>query len=221
MKLPLAVMAPMVMSFTSLTVIFVPQAVMVPKLLPTSFSVIFPAVPAPELVKFEFPVGALINPDCVIDPPAFTVSPDAPILPSSTASASAIVIFVPQAVTVPKLFVELPKVILPAVPLPDETKFAVPLIVRFPAPVCVIALPVTSVRLDRLMAAVLIILPVLLLPMVSRLAVMFPISVDVRPKLPVDFVPRSTTVPDVGSSRIDPEAVAFTVLVIVKFWAVI
>ena len=133
----------------------------------------------------------------------------------------------PLALTVPKLFVELPSVILPAVPVPDETKFAVSLIARVPAPLCVIELPEISVRfvpnvlLLRLMAAVFKIAPVVLLPMVSRLAVIFPISVDVSPKLPVDFVPRSTTVPDVGSSRIDPEAVAFTVLVIVKFWAVI
>ena len=57
--------------------------------------------------------------------------------------------------------------------------------------------------------------------MVSRLAVILPISVDVRPKLPVDFVPRSTTVPDVGINSTEPEVVAFTVLVIVTFWAVI
>ena len=74
---------------------------------------------------------------------------------------------------------------------------------------------------ERLMAVVTSILPVLLLPMVSRLAVILPISVDVRPKLPVDFVPRSTTVPDVGINSTEPEVVAFTVLVIVTFWAVI
>ena len=71
------------------------------------------------------------------------------------------------------------------------------------------------------MAAVLIIIPVELLPIFSSLAVILPISVDVRPKLPEDFVPRSTTVPDVGISTTEPEAVEFTVLVIVKFWAVI
>ena len=64
------------------------------------------------------------------------------------------------------------------------------------------------------------IFPVVLLPMVSRLAVMLPSSVCVRPKLPVDFVPRSTTVSDVGINRTEPEVVALTVLVIVKFWAV-
>ena len=127
----------------------------------------------------------------------------------------------PLAVTVPKSFVALLRVIFPAVPEPDDTKFAVPLIVKLPAPVCVIELPEISVRFVRLIAAVLIILPVLLLPMVSRLAVMLPISVDVRPKLPVDFVPRSTTVPDVGINSTVPEDVAFTVLVIVRFWVVI
>ena len=65
------------------------------------------------------------------------------------------------------------------------------------------------------------ILPVVLLPMVSRLAVMLPISVDVRPKLPADFVPRSTLVPDVGISNIEPDEVALTVLMIIKFWAMI
>ena len=154
-------------------------------------------------------------------------SPVAVMAPMVMSFNSLTVIFVPLALKVPKLFVALPRVMLPAVPVPDETKFAVPLIVRLPVPVCVIELPEISVRfvpnvlLLRLMAAVFKIAPVVLLPMVSRLAVIFPISVDVRPKLPVDFVPRSTTVPDVGSSRIDPEAVAFTVLVIVKFWAVI
>ena len=131
------------------------------------------------------------------------------------------VIFVPQAVIVRKSFVSLPSVILPFLPVPDETKFAVPLMKRLPAPLCVIELPDYNVRLPRLMAAVLIIIPVELLPIFSSLAVILPISVDVRPKLPEDFVPRSTTVPDVGISTTEPEAVEFTVLVIVKFWAVI
>ena len=134
---------------------------------------------------------------------------------------SVMVTFVPQAVTVAKLFVALPSVMLPAVPEPDETKFAVPLIVRLPAPVCVIELPEISVRLLRLMASVLIIAPAEPLPMVSRLAVMLPISVDVRPKLPADFAPRSMVVPEVGISRTEPDDVALTVLVIVTFWAVI
>ena len=84
-----------------------------------------------------------------------------------------------------------------------------------------IEFPEISVRLLRLRAAVLMILPVVLLPMVSRLAVMLPISVDVRPKLPVDFVPRSTTVSDFGISSTEPESVELTVLEMVTFWAVI
>ena len=143
------------------------------------------------------------------------------MLPRVRALVSAIVMFVPQARAVPKSLVVLPSVIFPAVPEPDETKLAVPLMIRLPAPLCVMELPEISVRLLRLRAAVLMILPVVLLPMVSRLAVMLPISVDVRPKLPVDFVPRSTTVPEVGISRTEPDEVALTVLVIVKFWAVI
>ena len=143
------------------------------------------------------------------------------MLPRVRALVSAMVRFVPQAVTVPKSFVALPSVIFPAVPEPDETKLAVPLMVRLPAPLCVIELPEISVRLLRLRDAVLMILPVVLLPMVSKLAVMLPSSVSVRPKLPVDFVPRSTTVPEVGISRTEPDEVALTVLVIVTFWAVI
>ena len=84
-----------------------------------------------------------------------------------------------------------------------------------------IELPEISVRLVRLMQAVFMIVPAELFPMVSRLAVMLPISVDVRPKLPVDFVPRSTTVPDFGIRSTEPESVALTVLVMVTFWAVI
>ena len=105
------------------------------------------------------------------------------------------------------------------------------LIVPFPVPerfeptvMQPLAALATSDRLPlagRLMAAVTAMLPVVLLPIVSVPAVMLPISVDVRPKLPVDFVPRSTTVPDVGISSTEPEVVAFTVLVIVTFWAVI
>ena len=73
----------------------------------------------------------------------------------------------------------------------------------------------------KLTADVTKISPWVLLPMVSRLAVMLPISVDVRPKLPVDFVPRSTTVPDFGISRTEPDDVAVTAPEIVTFCAVI
>ena len=102
---------------------------------------------------------------------------DADVLPRIKAFVSVTVIFVPLAVTVPKLFVALFSVIFPAVPVPDETKFAVPLIVRLPAPVCVIELPeirvrfVPSVALLRLIAAVFTIVPVVLLPIVSWFAV--------------------------------------------------
>ena len=78
----------------------------------------------------------------------------------------------------------------------------------------------TKVKLalaGRLIAVVTAISPVVLLPMVSSLAVIWPISVDVRPKLPVDFVPRSTAVPEVGISNTDPDEVALTVLAIVRF----
>ena len=111
---------------------------------------------------------------------------------------SAMLIFVPQAVTVLKLFVELPSVRLPAVPTPDETKFAIPLIVRFPAPLCVIEFPEMSVRLLRLIAAVFTIAPVVLLPIVSVPAVIWPISADVRPRLAeLSAPPRFTPAPSV------------------------
>ena len=84
-----------------------------------------------------------------------------------------------------------------------------------------IELPEISVRLLRLITSVFTIAPAVLLPIVSMLAVILPISVDVRPKFPVDFVPRSTMVLEVGISRTEPEDVAVTVLVIVTFWAVI
>ena len=105
--------------------------------------------------------------------------------------------------------------LIPPVPLVESGKptvilLAVLLVIRERLPLA-----------GRLMAAVTAILPVLLFPMVSKLAVMLPISVDVRPKLPADFVPRSTMVPDVGISRTEPDDVALTVLVIVTFWAVI
>ena len=54
------------------------------------------------------------------------------MLPRVRAFVSAMVRFLPLAVTVPKSFVELFRVILPAVPVPDETKIAVLLIVRLP-----------------------------------------------------------------------------------------
>ena len=124
-------------------------------------------------------------------------------------------IFVPQAEIVPKSFV-----LLESVTSPEATRLAVPLTVRLPDG-SVMLPPVISVRFARVMAVVMKISPVVLFPMVSRLAVILPISVDVRPKLPADFVPRSTMEPDVGISRTEPEDVASTVLLIVTFWAVI
>ena len=48
------------------------------------------------------------------------------MLPRVRALVSAIVMFVPQAVTVPKSFVALLSVIFPAVPVPELVKLAVP-----------------------------------------------------------------------------------------------
>ena len=110
-------------------------------------------------------------------PAEVTVRLVAEVVPRITALVSLIVTFVPLAWTVPKLFITLPSVILPAVPTPEETKFAEPLMVRLPGAVCVIELPeirvrfVPNVALFRLMASVLTIVPVELLPMVSTLAV--------------------------------------------------
>ena len=63
---------------------------------------------------------------------------------------------------------------------------------------------------ERSMAAVLMIGPAALLPMVSVPAVMLSISALVRPKLPPELVPRSVVVPAVGSSRTLPASVAVT-----------
>jgi hypothetical protein len=111
-------------------VIFVPLAKTVPKLFVALFSVILPATPEPELVKLAVPVETFAAPVWVIAPPELTVSPVAVIVPSTTLLVSLMVRVVPQAVTVPKLFVALLRVIFPAVPVPDDIKFAVPLIVR-------------------------------------------------------------------------------------------
>ena len=101
-----------------------------------------------------------------IAPPALTVRLSAEIAPRMIAPASAIVTSAPSAVTVPKLFV-----LFERFTLPTATKFAVPLTVRLPVPVSSIWPPVTSVRLPKVMASVIVILPVVLLPMVRRLAV--------------------------------------------------
>ena len=158
-------------------------------------------------------------------PPEFKVNfPSAvavisvPVTPESIRSFESLtVIFVPLALTVPKLFVLLFRVTLPAVPVPDETKFAVPLMIRLPAPVCVIVLPeirvrfVPNVALIRLMASVFTIAPVVLLPIVSSLQVIRPISADVRPSLAeLSPPPRFTPAPSVWISTF-PAKVALTV----------
>ena len=155
----------------------------------------------------------------MVPPDTVTVRFPAVISPRAISSASLIVTFVPLAVTVAKSFVLLERLMLPV-----ATRFAVPVIVRLPEG-SVMLPTVISARFAKLgplvMALVMKISPVVLLPMVSRLAVMLPISVDVRPKFPADFVPRSTMVPDVGTRSTEPEEVALIVLVIVTFWAVI
>ena len=88
--------------------------------------------------------------------------------------ALAICTAAPVVATAPrKLFVALFSVTFPAEPVPVDIKLAAPLMLKQPEPVCVILLPDTSdrfvptVALDRLMAAVFTIGPVVLLPMVS------------------------------------------------------
>ena len=123
------------------------------------------------------------------------------------------VIFVPQASTVLKLLFALFSVILPAVPVPDDTKFAVPPMVRFP-PDCVIAPPEISVRfLVKLTGAVLTIVAELLLiirvPAVIRL-----ISPEVRPRFePESAPPRSTPAPRVRIVTV-PVVVVLTLLIV-------
>ena len=72
----------------------------------------------------------------MIAPLAVTVRLVAVIKPRSMAPESVMLIFVPLARTVPKLFVELLSVIFPV-----ETRLARPLTVRFPPDACVIAPP--------------------------------------------------------------------------------
>ena len=108
--------------------------------------------------------------------------------------------------------------------LPVRLILPVP-VVESPAPIVIIlaVLLVIRVRLPlagRLMAAVTAILTVLPLPMVSRLAVMLPISVEVRPKLAESSAPpRFTFDPSVWISTF-PVEVAFTVPVRFKLLAV-
>ena len=173
----------------------------------------------PVAVRLVLPVTLAAAVWVMVPPDTVTVRFPAVISPRAISSASLIVTFVPLAVTVAKSFVLLERLMLPV-----ATRFAVPVIVRLPEG-SVMLPTVISARFAKLgplvMALVMKISPVVLLPMVSRLAVMLPISVDVRPKFPADFVPRSTMVPDVGTRSTEPEEVALIVLVIVTFWAVI
>ena len=54
------------------------------------------------------------------------------IVPSTTAFVSTMVRFVPQAVTVPKLFPALSSVMLPAVPEPEFVRLAIPVTAAAP-----------------------------------------------------------------------------------------
>ena len=76
-------------------------------------------------------------------PSALTLTfPVAAIVETVIALISAMVIFPPLAVMVPKSFVEL----LSKIVFPTATKLPVPEMVRLPAPVCVIDPPEMSVR---------------------------------------------------------------------------
>lgn len=94
-----------------------------------------------------------------------------------------------------------------------------PATARFP-PDCVIEIPETSVRLpDQLMASVLMIEFDVMLPITRVSDVIWLISAWVRPKLPVDFEPRSTIASARGSRITVPLAVALTELLMVRFAA--
>ena len=61
--MPLPAMLPNVRALVSVMVIFVPQAVTVPKLFVALFSVILPTGPIPELVKLAVPLETFAAPD--------------------------------------------------------------------------------------------------------------------------------------------------------------
>ena len=109
----------MVRLLVSLTVILVPLARMVVNRFNWSSAML------PVEVKFAVPV-TLATPVWVMAPPAVTVRSVAVVVPRITALVSFTVIFVPQAVTVEKLLVELASVILPPEPVPEFVKFATP-----------------------------------------------------------------------------------------------
>ena len=120
-------------------------------------------------------------------------------------------IFVPLAFTVPKSFVALFSVILPAVPAPDETRLAVPETARLPAPVLVIVPAEINVRFvpsemfERFIAWLTRILPADELPIVRQPAVIRLISI------PSIVDPRLIAVPAFnGFMTTVPEDVALT-----------
>ena len=202
-----------VRALVSVIVIFVPLALTVPKSFVALPSVIFPAVPEPELVKFAVPVETFAAPVCVIAPPALTVRPFAVIVPSTTAFVSTMVRFVPQAVMVPKSFVLLFRVILPAVPVPDETKFAAPLMVATPN--CEMAPPEVTVRFDD------VVVPSVTAS-VSVMVIFVPLAMTV-PKLFVELPNRISPVATrlaVPLTQAGPVCVSVPVVLIVKFGVV-
>ena len=144
---------------------------------------------------------------CVMSPPAVTVRLFEVIVPRTTALLSMMVTSVPSARTLPNEFVLLLRVTFPF----KATKVPVPAMVRLPEPVSSMSPPVMSVRFPNVMASMIVISPVVLLPMVSRLAVMFPISVEVRPSVvELPAPPNSTPAPSVRISTC-PAEVALTV----------
>ena len=159
---------------------------------PRSFDAWFRAIVKPLAVKVDA-VVTMAAAVCEIAPPALTVRLSAEIAPRIIATVSAMVTFAPLAATVPKLFV-----LFARFTLPTATKLAVPATVSLPAPDSAIWPLVTSVRFPKVMALVIAILPEVLLPMVSLLAVILPIFPLLRPSV-VEFPapPRSTPAPSV------------------------
>ena len=97
-----------------------------------------------------------VPPEILADPPTAFNESSVPLL----------MVRMPLDVTLPRSFV-----LFERFTLPTATKLAVPATVRLPAPVSSIWPPVTSVKLPKVIASVIAILPVVLLPMVRRLAV--------------------------------------------------
>ena len=133
-------------------------------------------------MKFATPLTTiLVALFCVMAPPVeFTVRVVPRTQPIRVLLLLTMLIFVPVAARLPvekKSFVALSRVIFPLLPVPVETKFAVPAITRLPTD-CVIVLPETSVRFvpsvafDRSIGAVMVNEPLPELPIISVPAVM-------------------------------------------------